>query len=105
MWSKLTSETGSPKGCMHLEEETVSGTIGAKTLSEEKRRTVPFMSNSLNLEETIRFIGGIELLDEKFDFWSLKLMSGKTDDDMKLDMLSLTEEAEEGLDTLPGNGW
>ena len=69
MWSRLISETGSPKGCMDLREKTVSGTIGAKTLSKERRRTTPFMSKSLNLEEPIRSKGRIELLDEKIRLW------------------------------------
>ena len=90
---------------MDLREKTVSGTIGAKTLSEEKRRTTPFMSKSLNLEKTICFKGVIEILDEKFDFEGLVFMSGRPDNDMKLEILSLTEEAKAELDTLPGNGW
>ena len=76
MWSGLISETGSLKGYMDLREETVSGTIGAKTLSKERKRTAPFMSKSLNLEETNRFKGGIDLLDEKFDFGASYLCPG-----------------------------
>ena len=68
---------------MDLREETISETIEAKTLSEKTRRTAPFMSKSLNLEETLRFKGVIELLDEKFDFGGLVLLSGRPDNDIK----------------------
>ena len=68
---------------MDLRVETVFETIGAKILSEQRRRTAPFMSKSLNLEETLRFKSVIELLDEKFDFGGLVLMSGRPDNDLK----------------------
>ena len=78
---------------MDLKEETVSETIEATSLSEERRRTAPFMSKSLNFEVRIRFRDGFELFVRQFDFGGFELMSGRPDDDMKLDIINLIEEA------------
>ena len=94
--------TGSLKGCLDLKEETDSGTIGAKKLSEKRKRTAPFMSKSLSLAEKNR---GLELLVGPFNLEGFVLMSGRPGDDMELDMLSLTEETVDVLDLLPGDEW
>ena len=82
---------------------------GSNLMRHPRKRKLNFIASEriqfLNVFENAGFKGGLELLDGPFNLGGLVLVFGRPGDDMKLEMLNLTEETVDVLDSRTGDEW